>query len=186
MAKVDNNIFIRGLTGSLGDQFILRKGKAGTTIITAKRSSNANREFSATQLAHQEAFREAIAYAKSSMDQEVYITKAEGTNMTPFNAAVADWFNKPQVLEINIEAWTGALGQVIRVRAKDDTRVANVKVQITDTDGTVLEAGEAVQAEGLWWAYTTQTTVTNPVAATINATAYDLPGNSHMLIWQNK
>src|SRR5260221_9685814 len=138
MAKVQNNIFVRGLSGSLGDQFVVRKGKAGNTVISNKPVFSSQREFNASQLAHQDAFREAIAYAKTAKDEEVYLTKAQGTTMSAFNAAVADWFNKPQVLEIDANGWTGASGETIRVKAMDDTLVIKVHVVITDNANAVL------------------------------------------------
>ena len=119
------------------------------------------------------------------IDETVYITKAQGTTMSAFNAAVADWFNELQVREIDTDGWTGAIGQTIRVKAQDDTQVTKVHVQIADTQGNFLEAGDAVQADGLWWAYTTSTAVSSPSAASVTATAHDLPGNSHILMWQN-
>ncbi len=40
MAKVNNNIFVRGLSGSLGDQFVIRKGRGGETIVSNMPSSS--------------------------------------------------------------------------------------------------------------------------------------------------
>ena len=184
MAKVLNNIIMQGLSGSLGNQLVIRQGKGGQTIVATM--STTGRNFSATQLAQQEAFRHAIAYAKSAKEETIYLTKAQGTTMSAFNVAVADWFNQPEVLEINIDGWTGDPGQTIRVKAQDDTSVTKVHVQIVDVDGNIFEEGDAVQADGLWWDYTTTSTVDRPVAANVlKATAYDLPGNNHMLTWEN-
>lgn len=184
MAKVSNNIIMQGLSGSLGNQLVIRQGKGGQTIVATMPTTGRN--FNAAQQAQHEAFRHAIAYAKSAKEVPTYLTKAQGTTMSAFNAAVADWFNKPQVLEINTANWTGTAGQTIRVKAQDDTQVAKVHVQIVDTDGSIYEEGEAVQADGLWWEYTTTTNVEgNPSAATVKATAHDLPGNTHLLTWQN-
>ncbi|MEP6895765.1 MAG: hypothetical protein ABI986_09180 [Chloroflexota bacterium] len=182
MAKVLNNLVMQGLSGSLGNQLVIRKGKGGQTIITAKPA--AGRNFNPTQLAHQQAFRDAIAYAKSARDEVTYLTKAQGTTMSAFNAAVADWFRQPEVLEIDPSAWTGAIGQVIRVKAQDDTLVASVKVVIDDGQGGILEQGNAVQANGLWWEYTT-TTLTEVSTSRVTATAKDLPGNNGTLVWQD-
>jgi len=184
MAKVLNNLIMKGLSGSLGNQIVLRQGKGGRTIVAAK-PGNVTRTFNPSQLAQQEAFRKAIAYARSAKAEAVYLTKAQGTNLSAFNVAIADWFSAPEVLEIDTENWTGTVGQVIRVKAQDDTQVTKVSVQIVDAQGNVLEEGEAVQADGLWWAYTTTTTVADPATSGINAKAYDLPGNSHILAWQN-
>ncbi len=149
MAKVLNNLIVQGLSGSLGNQIVIRQGKGGQTIVSAK-PANATRTFNLTQLAQQEAFHNAIAYAKSAKDENIYLTKAQGTTLSAFNVAVADWFNAPEVLEIDTENWTGAVGQVIRVKAQDDIQVTRVHVQIADTQGNFLEEGAAVQADGLW------------------------------------
>ena len=184
MAKVSNNIFVRGLSGSLGDQFIVRKGRGGSTVITNKPSFASDRTFNEAQLAHQDAFRMAIAYAKSAKAQPVYIAKAEGTAQTAFNAAVADYFGQPEVLEIDVQDWDGNAGRVLRVKAQDDTQVTGVHIAITNGNGTTFEQGQAVQADGLWWEYTTTShVVSDPVM--VIATAKDLPGNNGQLSWQN-
>ena len=184
MAKSLNNIVMHGASGKLGNQIVFRQGRGGQTIIAVKPSITQN--FSATQQAHQEAFRNAIAYAKTAKDETIYLTKAQGTTMTAFNAAVADWFNKPQVLEINIDNWTGTAGQTIRVKAQDDTLVIRVHVQIVDAQSNIIEEGDAEQADGLWWNYTTTTNLEGNISdTTVKATAHDLPGNNHMLLWQN-
>ena len=185
MAKVRNNIITQGLSGSLGDQLIFRKDKAGRTIVAAKPAFDPNRGLTNSQMAHQEAFRQAIAYAKTAKDQVVYINKADGKAMSAFNVAVADWFNKPEVLEIDASGWNGQVGQTIRVKAKDDVQVAKVTVVISDENGTVIEQGDAVQAEGLWWDYTTKTPISMNPAPSVVATAKDLPGNSGDMAWQN-
>jgi len=185
MAKVAKNMFVRGLTGSLGEQFVIRKGRGGSTIISDKPTFGADRVFTDEQLAHQEDFQQAILYARSVKDEPVYVAKAEGTEMTAFNAAVADWFNKPVVLQIDARAWNGQSGQTIRVKAKDDTRVTQVTVRITAADETLLEQGEAAQVDNLWWAYTSTTVVADPASARIVATAEDRPGNRAELVLQN-
>jgi hypothetical protein len=185
MAVVDNNIVTRGLSGSLGDQLIFRKGRGGQTIVAAKPAANGDHEFNPAQLAHHEAFRNAIAYARDARDEEVYITRAQGTTMTAFNAAVADWFKQPKVLEIDPSGWTGETGQIIRVKAQDDTFVASVRLVISDEDGNVLEQGDAQKAEGLWWEYTATTQIPAGANPGVIATVQDLPGNTDQMTWQN-
>ncbi len=90
MAKILNNLVMHGASGQLGNQLVFRQGKGGQTIIAAKPRVSAGRALNPTQLAQQEAFRTAIAYAKSTKDEDVYITKTQGTTLSAFNAAVAD------------------------------------------------------------------------------------------------
>jgi hypothetical protein len=170
----------------LGDQIVFRTGKDGQTIVATKPSYDPNRGLSSAQIAHQEAFRQAIAYAKAAKDEPVYQLKAQGTALSSFNTAVADWFNEPEVLEIDTSAWTGAVGETIRIKAQDDVQVEKVSVVIKYDSGSLVEQGQAVQIDGLWWAYTTTQAVTAPNLPNTNiiATAQDLAGNTAELTWQ--
>jgi hypothetical protein len=181
MAKVRNNIVIKGLSGSLGDQLVIKQDKAGRTIVAMKPEFDPNRTFSEAQKAVHESFREATAYAKTVKTEAAYVSKAEGTPQSPYNMAVADWFHAPEILDVDATAWHGAVGQVIRVKAMDDVQVTQVNVVITDNAGAVLEQGQAVRADGLWWQYTTTATAAdNP---RIVATARDLPGHIAEFHW---
>jgi len=175
MAKVNNNIFVRGLSGSLGDQFVVRQDRAGRTIVAAR--NHTARQFNESQLAHQEAFRKAVAYAKSAMTHEVYVARAQGTAQSAFNAAVADWFNAPEILEVDTNTWNGGISETIRVQAQDDIYVAKVHVVIRDENNTILEEGDALPADGLWWTYNTQTDIDMSSNPQVTAQAYDLAGN---------
>jgi hypothetical protein len=46
MAKVRNNIMVRGLSGAVGEQFVIRKDKAGRTIISNIPTFDEKRQFS--------------------------------------------------------------------------------------------------------------------------------------------
>ena len=183
MAKVRNNIITQGLSGSLGDQIVFRNLKTGRTIVAVKPVFD--QQSSATQLAHQEAFRQAIAYAKTAKTEAIYVSKAQGTALSPFNAAVADWFKKPEILEIDVNGWTGQIGQSIRVKAMDDTLVTKIHVTIVNDNNELREEGDAVQADGLWWVYTTKTIVQMDMNPVVTATAQDRPGNSAEMALQN-
>jgi len=183
MAKVANNIITEGLSGTLGGRLVFRNGKTGQTIVAAKRASAPDRVFNASQQAHQEAFRQAAAYAKVARVEDVYVTKAEGTTKSAYNVAVADWFNKPQIPEIDVKDWNGQAGQPIRVKATDDVQVIRVSVVISDGNGTVLEQGNASQDEGQWWTYVT-TGQTNG-SRSLKITAQDRPGHTAQTSWQN-
>ena len=183
MAKVRNNIIIQGLSGSLGDQLVIKQDKAGRTIVAVPPSVDPNRTFTEAELERQGRFRDASVYAKGAKDEAVYAAKAEGTPMNPYNVAIADWFHAPEIKEIDVTAWHGTAGEVIRILAVDDVQVTQVNVVITDGTGTVLEQGAAVQAEGAWWNYTV--TVTSASASRIVVTARDLPGHIAEFQWED-
>ena len=90
--------------------------------------------------------------------------------------AVADWFNAPQILEVELSGWNGDIGQVIRVRAQDDVKVAEVSVQISNGTGALLESGQAMEAGALWWEYTSMQHFSGDLTVTV--AARDLPGHS--------
>jgi len=176
MAKVRNNIFVRGLNGDLGNQFYVSTNKeTGRTTVSARDNFENTREPSEAQKAHQLAFRDAIFYAQSMKDEEIYRIKADVTGKRPFNLAVADWFHAPEILSVDASAWNGAAGRLVRVRAKDDVRVERVILRFSDATGELLEEGAATELGSLWWDYTTTTPMTGVVTVTV--TAVDLPGN---------
>ena len=175
MAKVRNNMLVRGLSGAVGEQFVIRKDKAGRTIISNIPTFDEKRQFSEAQLAQQEAFREASAYAQTAKDQEVYVAKADGTPMHPRNVAMADWLHEPQIKDIDLSGWNGQAGQIIRIEAVDDVQIKQVTVVITDETGTVLEQGAAVKTDDLWWTYTTTQAASGSPKVIVSAE--DLPGH---------
>ena len=183
MAKVRNNIVMKGLSGSLGDQLVFKQDKAGRTIVSVKPSFDPNHTFTDAQKQVQENFRDATTYAKSAKTQEEYVDKANKTAHSAYNVAVADWFHAPEIKEIDVTAWHGTAGEIIRVQAVDDVKVTQVMVVITDGAGTVLEQGAAEPAEGAWWNYTA--TVTDPSASRIVVTARDLPGHIAEFNWED-
>jgi hypothetical protein len=175
MANVRHNVVVEGLGGMLGDQLVFKMDKAGRTIISYRPTYDENRTFSPAQQAQQEAFREAVAYGKSAKGNPVYAEKAQGTPLSPFNVATADYLHEPQILDVDISEWHGEAGQLIRVKALDDVQVKQVTVVIADESNTVLEQGAAISTDGLWWNYTT----TKPASGTpkIIVSAQDLPGH---------
>ena len=187
MAKVFDNPITEGLSGRLGrSRLQFRKGRKGKTIVALSPVFSENRVFNETQLAQQEAFRQAAQYAVGARDNPVYVNLARGAEATAYNLAIADWFGKPEVLQIDASGWTGQVGQTIRILAKDDTYVTGVHVTITDAQEAVLEEGEAVRAAGParpegWWIYTATSDLSTNPDRQITAVATDLPGNTGSL-----
>ena len=175
MAKVKKNIFIRGLSGKLGDQFVIKTDKGGRTIVSAKPIFPSDREFSPAQLAHQQAFPEAVAYANLAKEKEIYRLKAIGGPKSAYNVALGDYFNPPEILTVDLSQWTRGNGGTVRAKVQDDVRVAQVKVTISDETGAVLEEGMAQEAGALCCAYSTTQAATNNLRVTISAKA--LPGH---------
>jgi hypothetical protein len=179
MAKVNGNLFMQRLSGTVGDQMIIKTVRGGRTIISMKPTFNGERVFTEAQLAQQQAFREATAYGKMMKGEEIYITKANGSAKTPYNVAVADWFNRPQILEVDLSGWTNGNGGIIRVRAQDDVKVEQVKVMLTDESGALVEEGQVQEVGALWWEYSTSQAAGGNLQVSVSAR--DLPG--HVAEW---
>ena len=168
MAKVKNNVLVRGLSGAIGNA-VFRQMPDGSTWVSALPDFS-HRKFSKGQKQHQNRFKEAAAYARTAAKKyPIYAELAKGTMKNAYNIALADWFNPPVIHRI--ERKVGA----IRVEAGDDVRVAKVGVKILDDEGKALEQGEAVQMDASktsgWWEHTTAT------KGKIVAEAWDLAGN---------
>ena len=178
MARLYNTIFARGLAGIV-DEFDVRT-RSGKMITTHKDLLDDAREYMEALSRKQSSVLEATTYANFAWMQDEYIERELNTGIPAYNMAVADWFVAPRVLEINVDHWTGKIGQVIRVKARDNVMVAKVWVVIRDEQGKVLEVGEAQQAApgSAWWRYTTRTTVSMTPFPNVKAVARDLPGNS--------
>ncbi|MBN1427345.1 MAG: hypothetical protein JXB07_03100 [Anaerolineae bacterium] len=183
MAKVKKNVVVKGLSGMLGDQVVFKRDKAGRTILSVKPTFPEDRVFSQAQKEQIEKFREALMYAKDAAKTEaVYAEKAEGTPLSAYNVAVADWFHEPEIGEIDLSGWAGQAGEPIRVKALDDVKVERVTVLIVDAEDVLIEQGAATQENGLWWVYTTtQAAAGRPK---VIAVAQDLPGNIARMVAQ--
>jgi hypothetical protein len=179
MHNIERNKFARGWRGAFGRQFVVHKTESGKSILAAKPVFDDNLTYTETGTMHQAAVRDAATYASFAETQEIYLHTAVETGTTAYALAVADWFGAPKVLEINVDRWTGNAGETIRVKARDKVSVARVEVVIRNAQGDVLEMGEAVQSEtgSAWWNYTTQSSVPLTPFPTLQAIAFDLPGN---------
>lgn len=187
MAKVRDNLITEGLSGKLGKRLVFRKSRGGGTILAVSPVYSTTREYSETELEHQEAFKQATQYAKVAKDQPLYVQLAKGTEATAYNLAVADWFGQPEILEIDASNWNGQVGQSINIKAQDDTRVDSVQVVIRGDNDVLYEEGQAVPSgtDRLLWVYTTTAQVPSESSYRVIATVKDLPGNSHEMVWSN-
>lgn len=181
MARVKKNVVMKGLSGMLADQIVVKQDKAGRTIITIKPTFPDDREFSPAQKEQIEAFREAAQYAKVAAKTEaIYAEKAEDTPRSGYNVAIADWFHEPEVDEIDLSGWTGQAGESIRIKALDDVKVERVTVMIVNEADVLIEQGAAAPEDGLWWVYTTTQAASGQPR--VIAIAQDLPGNIARLV----
>jgi hypothetical protein len=177
---------MRGLNGVDGDQAVYCTTHSGKTIFVRGDRCDGNWKYMSMSIPkrHPAAIRAAVAYAGFASSQAVYMDLECATGVSAYTLAIADWFGRPKVLELDIDGWTGQIGQIIRVKARDNIMVAAVTVVIRDPQKNFLEMGEAVQAEpgGPWWHYTAQTQVNMDPFPVVAAIVQDLPGNRDVFV----
>jgi len=179
MANVYRNRFARGWNGASGEPLVVHQTVSGKKIATAKPMFNDALAYTERQTMSQAAVRDSALYASFAENLEAYVRRAEELGTTAYELAVADWYGSPRVLEINVDRWTGKAGETIRVKARDNVMVANVLVVIRDSNGLIMEMGEAVQTKSgsAWWSYRTQSAISLTPFPSVQAIAFDLPGN---------
>jgi hypothetical protein len=184
MARLYSNIVILGPNGLAGGPMGSYKNRLERSLLTGRHLLDDYSKADKARKAHEAAIRESTTYANFAQTQDVYITKAKRMGVTPYYLALADWFEAPKVLEINVDGWTGKIGQTLRVKARDNVKVERVTVVIRDADENLLEMGEATPSEpgSAWWNYTMKKPARMTPFPTVEAIAYDLPGNSDTFV----
>jgi hypothetical protein len=177
MAKQKNNVVTHGLSGKIGDLLVFRQ-RDGKTVV-AKMPAQP-KTLSDKQIKHRKRFQQAMIYATAAAvspeTAELYRAAAK-KGRTPVNVAVADFFNAPDIEEVDLSGYAGCAGEQIRITVSDDFAVISVKVQICNADGSQVEEGEAVRSAGNLWIYTTSQNNESLEGDRIVVSASDMPGN---------
>ncbi|MEJ1239714.1 hypothetical protein WBG78_16375 [Chryseolinea sp. T2] len=180
MARIKNNPLLKGVSGKIGDNIIIKEYKDGRRVMQnkpKKRKTNSRK-----QRDHFENFRLGVEYADEQLKQpavrELYERRAKGTNRTAQNLIVRDFLLAPIIHAIELPNYTGAPGEVIRIRASDDFKIVSLSVTIETENGKILEKGEAQLRgkKGLWRYFTTVINA-NLAGTVISVVAIDLPHN---------
>ena len=181
MAHVKDNIFITGVSGTVGKKmnFRVRKGK---TVIAVKRGPSTVPP-TEEQQEIREQFIIASLYAQNAMKDPVVkalYQKAAKGGQTAYNAAFSDAAKPPVIYSIVVSAYKGAIGDLITILARDVVPPKSVTVVILSQAGTVLEEGAAIlgiTTDKREWAYKTTVANATLTGTRIVVTATDLPGN---------
>lgn len=179
MAESKNNVIVHGFTGKFGDLLVFRQ-VAGKTI-ASKAPAAPQGEPSEKQLAVRARFQQAVLYGRAVLaDPATKKTYADAApnGQSAYNVAVADFFQAPDIAEIDVSGYTGQPGQVIKIKVTDDFKVKTVKLTIQNEDGSLVEEGDAVQlGNSADWTYTATAPNANLTMDKITVTATDNPAN---------
>lgn len=180
MAIVNKNLITKGLSGMLGGTLVFRRVGNKTVVSTAPTSTKPP---TLAQQNQRDKFQQAVLYAKGQMADPLtkadYEAVAKGNGApNAYNIAVADFFNAPDIIEVDLTNYTGQIADTIRVKVTDDFKVKSVSVEILNPDGSLVEKGNAViQANKVDWVYTATAVNASLIGDKITIKALDLPGN---------
>ncbi|UOQ98419.1 hypothetical protein MUN81_02775 [Hymenobacter sp. 5317J-9] len=181
MAKVKNNIVTQGLSGTLVGQLVFRQTSRGTVVSVAPQAPSGPP--TAGQTAQRERFQQAVLYAKGqSQDPAVlaeYADEAKAQDISVYNVLLRDFMQAPNIGDVDLSQYTGKVGDVIGITATDDHAVQSVHVKIENSDGSLVEEGDAQQqADPNQWRYTATARNASLAGDKITVSATDNPGHS--------
>ena len=180
MAKINGNVFVNGIRGMIGKQ-IVYKERNGKPYTCAAPTIDENRKPTPNQKIHQERVSGCSKYGKAAIrdaDLKNAYQAAAAQHQSAYNVAWMDAWHPPAVHDIIANGYKGNAGDVILVHATDNFKVTRVSITILDSEGKIIEEGEAA-SQGVMWKYAAQITLDG--AAKIVATAFDLPGNTGVM-----
>ncbi|MDR1221914.1 MAG: hypothetical protein LBL07_03425, partial [Tannerella sp.] len=123
----------------------------------------------------------AILYGKtviSDVEMKAEYQQKAKPGLSAFNVAVADFLNAPVIDLVDLSNYAGRVGDTVRVRVYDDFAVREVRVRITNADGSPVEEGAAqADAIGYEWTYVATQTNESLEGDRIEIFVSDTPGN---------
>jgi hypothetical protein len=183
MTEVNLNPTVDGYRGSIG-RLVFKRYK-GRTIVAKKPVRTTGP--SESELAQQERFREAVAYAKSVLADEgaraFYEPIAVQRDLSVYSLALGDYLKVPTIKPLDLTNYHGKVGDTIVIRATDDIGLADLDVEISAQSGTLIERGKAVEigAGSGKWVYTATVQVSPGSDVFIEVNGVDHAGNKAFL-----
>lgn len=145
MTKVRFHGPIAGFSGAMGEMVFADTEAKNKTVAYMKKHYPPTE----AQLNQRARFKEAALRAKSMLDDPAarafYEMIAEQRDTTSYAVALMDILVAPRFQPLDLSAYQGNIGDTITIRAVDDIGMANVTVSISAQDGTLIEAGPAVE-----------------------------------------
>jgi hypothetical protein len=180
MAKIKFNGLVSEVRGGVGG-LVVRKSRGKFTLSDKPDTSEV--EPTDAQLVQRKVFGRAVVYGKSVMEDPASLAFYEGLakqkDMPAFSLCVGDYLNAPTMDDLDLSKYQGKVGDLIQITTHDDIGVVRVNVELTRTDGTNIERGQAIEmVTGTGnWAYIATVPVTAGTDIFIEAEAFDRPGS---------
>lgn len=159
MANYKRNALTKGASGSFGDEFVFRQVDGKTIIAQTPSEPESVSKF---QIAARKRFLEATYYAKSVMAhpgmQQEYaaIAKLKKFRGGAMVAAVTDYLKSGKLVAAYAHQFDSNVGFPVTIVLADNYKAKEMKVTISNKDGTIIENGNASFEFGKTaWVYTT-------------------------------
>jgi hypothetical protein len=173
-----------GVGGMFGDRVTITKVNNRVVVKNRPKRDGKKRKLTANEIAQRERFQEASRYAMAVQHDEqlkaLYSARIRGKYESAYTVALADFHNAPKINEIVVNERETAGKDEIMIKAIDDFMVVRVSVEIRSAENTLIEKGEASQANKNHrgrWSYTPAVAQPTQKGMKIIAAAYDRPGN---------
>lgn len=180
MSKIKNNPLLKGASGMLGDVIVFREVRG--KLIMANRPKKRD-EPTEQQRITKLRFLRAVSYGKQQAADPVskaeYAAAINDRNNSAYAVAMNDYLSAPVIDMVDVSAYHGSVGDTIAINASDDFKVVSVRVTITDSNGNLIEQGEALLREGTPddWRYTATVENATLPGTKVVVAASDKPGN---------
>ena len=180
MAKIKFNGLVDTVRGGVGG-VVVRRTRGKYTL--SNKPDMSEIKPSEAQAVQRKAFGRAVDYGKLVMADPdrlaFYEGLAEKKEMPAFSLCVGDYLNAPSMDDLDLSGYRGNVGDRILITTHDDIGVVKVNVELTRTDGTNIERGQAVEmgAGSGFWMYTATAPVAPGTDIFIEAEAFDRPGS---------
>jgi hypothetical protein len=180
MARSNNNILTKGLSGMVGKQIVFRTWNGKTFISVAPKKP---KKQSAVQKENRSKFKRATIYAKNMMKDA--IKKAEYKDIAKklqlpnaYTAAITDYMRNPQIEALDLASYSGMADEEIKVTAsKKGFEIQVVEVTVVDQNGEAIEEGKAEKGSGNEWIYKTTHNIEDKKLVKFLIRARDKAGN---------
>ena len=180
MAKATNAL-TQGISGKVSGLVFRQNANGTVTVGDAPRPSS--KAPTAAIAAHRQRFQQAAFFGRAIQNdpaqKAAYATATDDTVRSAYNVAVSDFLNAPTIQTVDLSAYKGQIGDQITIQATDDFAVTRVHVRIQNSDGTLVEEGDARPApDGYTYHYTATAKNLSLTGDKITVSVSDGPGNT--------
>jgi hypothetical protein len=182
MAKV-HGMKTLPISGRL-DGVVYRRTREGVVAARQPRKdlskSRKKKVISAEQQTQRDRFKRANGYVRRVLSdplaRRAYEKLGDERNRRFDRLIASDYLTPPEIEHVELSAYHGKPGDLIRVLAFDDVEVVSVKVEISTAAKVLLEQGVATKEQGVWNYKATSNTGAHDYLV-IKVTAEDRPAN---------